>query len=262
MKLTNTVRNRVIATVKKNIADASKYYGRKFRMPKIEFTKRGMTAGVACCTTNTVNYNPVLLMENVEDFIARTVPHEVAHLIDYQVNPHNHRTRLITTRSGCIRRAKRNVHGRDFQFIMTHVLGCDDATRCHTYDVSSVMRNKKRHEWKCDDCGATMHLGPKRHKNMRFNRRSYRPRGCSFDHSYSYVGIVGQQPMAIAADAPKEKTVTTTKRPPGTSNKDIARVLFRKSTSRKEFVQSCIVEGIKKSTASTYYQNFKSGVWS
>ena len=261
MSITKAVQARVTAKVMDCYAKAEAHYGQVFRTPHVVFKKRGTTAGTAHGPTNTLDFNAVLLMENLEHYIASTVPHEVAHLIDYVVNPHNH-SRGIHWNG---RRKKRIVHGYDFKFIMERVLGADDSTRCHTYDVTNARvkkRGQAKHEWKCNNCDATMEFGAKRHKRM-LNagaRGAYRPRntGCKWTHTYSYVGVVGQAPVQIAAQAPKP---TKPSIPARSSNKDIARAVYGTTVGRGNFITQCIENGIKKTTAGTYYQNFKSGAW-
>ena len=191
------IKRRVEAKVEQSYKKAVAHYGREFKRPTVVYQKRGTTAGTAHGGTNTLDFNSTLLTENVEDFIERTVPHEVAHLIDYVVNPQNHH-RGINWKG---QRQKRVVHGADFRFIMERVLDADDSTRCHDYDVTRAqVRKSKQHEWKCDCCSSSMELGPKRHKKMLTNNKTYRPkgsrrgRGCSFDHTYSYVGVAGAAP--------------------------------------------------------------------
>ena len=174
---------------------------------------------------------------------------------------------------------KRTVHGYDFKFIMERVLGVDDSTRCHSYDVTNARvkkRGQAKHEWKCTTCSATMELGPKRHKKQ-LGTDSYRPRnkGCNWYHIYSYVGVVGQKPVNVkhqlpfpttpfpepAAASEAKPTKPASPKHPTMSNKDRARGIYRNAMSRSAFISTCIAQGIKKTTAGTYYQNFKSGAW-
>lgn len=50
-------------------------------MPTCSFDLRGRTAGMAYQQRNHVQLNAVLLVENFDDFISDTIPHEVAHLV-------------------------------------------------------------------------------------------------------------------------------------------------------------------------------------
>ena len=58
---------------------------RAFSRPHINFKQRGKAAGSARLQTNELRFNPVLLQENQQHFITHTVPHEVAHLLVYQL---------------------------------------------------------------------------------------------------------------------------------------------------------------------------------
>lgn len=147
-------------------------------------------------------------MENQEDFIARTVPHEVAHLIDYIVNPQNFQSSLTLTRTGRYKRSKRDLHGADFKFIMTTVLGCNDGDRCHTYDTSNAAVKRRRaanYIWICkEDPSIEMELGPKRHRKQQIGLTTYRPRGVPKGLTYEYSHRVGE-PKPIPT-IPKKET--------------------------------------------------------
>ena len=71
---------------------AEAHFQQPFPMPVVDYDVRGTKAGVACLQQNTIKFNRTLLMENPEEFIRQVVPHELAHLIVYQlfgrVKPH------------------------------------------------------------------------------------------------------------------------------------------------------------------------------
>ena len=69
---------------------AHKELGSKLPMPTCSFDLRGATAGRANSRTGHVQLNAVLFLENVDAFIARTIPHEVAHLVARKL----HRARI------------------------------------------------------------------------------------------------------------------------------------------------------------------------
>jgi len=273
MKLTQEVRKQVVAEVERCINAANEYYknhgrpGLLFGMPHILFNKQGTTAGTANGSRWEVNFNAILLMENQEYFIASTVPHEVAHLIDYRANPDNHHPEPVWTSRGW-RRGKRDVHGADFRFIMERVLGADDSTRCHNYDVTNArVRTKGEFEYRCTcGCGTTTTLGPKRHKNEQARPGTYWLRGHG-RAKLEWLDAPQQEPIAIAASKPKEKTASSHVRPTskssGGSIKDQAGRIFAMTSTRGEFIEACVRNlGMKKSTASTYHHNFKSNKWS
>lgn len=142
--------------VKECCEKASFYYGRDFRIPSITFFTKGTSAGFASPAKWLVMFNQVLYLENKEQFLNKTVPHEVAHLIDYVINPEN-----FVRKHG----KRRSLHGPTFKFIMSEVLGAEDNSTTHTYNTKSVRRRniKRRYVWACSRCDRQIELTP--HKN-------------------------------------------------------------------------------------------------
>ncbi len=165
MYVTPQVKARVVAKLQDGIARAEKAYGQKFSMPVVTYDLRGRTAGTANYVKWHINLNAVLLMENVDEFLERTVPHELAHLITDRVYPEAHERKLVL-KSGMrltYKRAKRDVHGPRWQSVC-RTLGMTDVTRCHSYDVTNskvVKSNSRQIEWKCTRCGTVLKLSPK-----------------------------------------------------------------------------------------------------
>ena len=216
-----------------------------------------------------MNYNPILLNENVEDFIARTVPHEMAHIIDMEVNPKNHQPQVIMTRSGRYKRAKRDIHGADFRFIMEKVLNVDDSTRCHNYDVSRARTKvKARYIWVCDQLpDITMTLGPKQHAQQLIfvhqGKTGYMPRGKKLRrgiHTFSYSHKLGTQPPApkpIAADTSLNPITVQTPTSTTASKLDKCRAAFDPNKSRADNIHVFISLGCTPKGAATYYAKIK-----
>lgn len=260
MMVPANIKARVKAKLEECIATAEAHYGQKFRMPKIEYTLRGRTAGTANYGTWVVNFNSVLLMENLEDFIARTVPHEMAHLINDQVYPESHATEIVRTYRG-YRRTKRSPHGHTWQSVM-RVLGADPS-RCHSYDTtnSRVKKgNRAKHVYVCKTCQAQMKLGPKRHAKVQSGASRYWLRGCGRHAGFTYVGLEGAEKapeikLPKAADAPKPK-----KSVPGIKSKlDLCREWFNPSLSRAQNIANFVNEVCcTPAGASSYYSKIKS----
>ena len=138
-----------------------------FRLPdEIKFTLRGKTAGQARCVRDyegyvdilELNFNMVLLRENIEHFLERTVPHECAHnitdILFGNVKPHGH----------C------------WKSVMKNILGINPK-RTHDYDVTNArVYNKSKFEWKCS-CRSHV-VGPVKHKKMLRNKRGYFCKTC------------------------------------------------------------------------------------
>jgi len=90
-------------------------------------------AGLAYCVSKRIELNIQLLIENEEAFLARTVPHEAAHII----------TKILFPDA-------KQAHGPEFRYVMTK-LGCDTSTY-HSYDVSSVVSGERfRYVCNCKD---------------------------------------------------------------------------------------------------------------
>ena len=240
------------------------FIGQTFAFPKVLYTKRGVTAGTATLSTWTVNFNSVLLMENLEDFINRTVPHEMAHLIDYQINPENfERGNLRYTRRG-VSRGKRSVHGPSWKRIM--MLFGAPTSAYHSYDVSNAKvkkRGQTKFEYVCKTCGEKMHLGAKRHAKMASGMAKYWIRGCGRHAGYQFVGVEGPAPAVTlpkAANAPTPKPAPAAKAPKAGSKMERALVIYKdlagKGHGRKMTIQRFMdVLDMSKAGASTYYYN-------
>jgi len=92
---------------------------RTFPRPIIKFNQRGKAAGSARLQTNELRFNAILLQENQQHFITHTVPHEVAHLLTYQLY------------------GRTKPHGKEWQQIMNQIFALTAKTT-HQYDVSNV----------------------------------------------------------------------------------------------------------------------------
>ncbi len=115
-------------------------YGLQEAGCEVRFDLRGTAAGQARHLGPqgfVIRYNPILLRENAGAFIARTVPHEVAHVIVWQafgagVRPHGEEWRRVMAFFGA------------------------DASRCHGFDLSTVPRRRQRRfRYRC---GCEQHL--------------------------------------------------------------------------------------------------------
>jgi len=121
---------------------AENHYGQPFKRYPISLRLKGATAGKAFLGRE-MRFNRVLFMENKAEFLARTVPHEIAHMIAHdlygKVKPHGHQWKAV-----CIN------------------IGMKDVKRTHSYDVSnSVNRRPRPYTYRCGckdwDMTANMH---------------------------------------------------------------------------------------------------------
>lgn len=156
MKNGSSVKLVVEQTVQHFIAMAEKQHGRTFEMPTIEYFNKGRAGGHAKLHSWTVGFNAGLLEDNLQRYMVRTIPHEVAHLVVYAIHG------IIRSANG-----KRIIHGEKFKAQM-RAFGCE-TTRCHTMDTSKVRRATRtttKHPVMCA-CGWTHTVGTIRANKIR-----------------------------------------------------------------------------------------------
>ncbi len=121
---------------------------------EIRFDLRGKTAGqvrIRARGQYLIRYNLELLKRGGANFLERTVPHEVAHVLAY----HGHGANI-------------RPHGREWQRIMRQ-LGAEP-TRCHDYDVSGLGARQLRYY--AYHCGCMEHrLSSIRHNKVAKGQR-------------------------------------------------------------------------------------------
>jgi len=252
MQVSTSIKERVTAKLKEGIDIAKRAYGVDITFPTVVYKKRGTTAGTASYTRWVLDFNPILLNENVDDFISRTVPHELAHLITDKVFPEAHNTSVTFTRRGQIKRSKREVHGNAWQSVM-RVLGADPK-RCHSYDVANarVKKTTTKYQYRCDKCNGIVECGPKVHANLQ-RGKNYRHRSCGGSKLVP-VGSIVRSNVPVAA-TPVNKPVT----PPvsyGTSKLDKCKQIYtsNRGVSRQTMIGMFVsMAGCTPAGAGTYY---------
>ncbi len=122
---TNTAfRKQAEATVRQAETCARNFYGIKLPDAVIDFSLRGRCAGQARVERNgetCLRINQQLLAENLDDFLSKTIPHEVAHLIvNWQARKKRQRPR---------------PHGPEWQAVMQNCFNLEPK-RCHSYQTT------------------------------------------------------------------------------------------------------------------------------
>lgn len=92
---------------------------RRFPRPTTQFSLRGKSAGTAHLQQNKLRFNPILLSENCEAFMQEVVPHEICHLLCFQLF------------------GKTKPHGKEWQSLMLSVFALNPSTT-HSFNVASV----------------------------------------------------------------------------------------------------------------------------
>lgn len=144
-----------------------------FKLPVIKFNLFNATAGIAQYRTWTIRLNPILLRENGAKFINRTVPHEIAHLVDFhlQANDRSHQFRFNLRG-----RKKRSVHGPSWQHVMDQ-FGVEPSTY-HSYDIANTTARRKRYTYNCPSCQKPSLAGPKIHRSIQLDSKRYSTKCC------------------------------------------------------------------------------------
>lgn len=128
---------------------------RQFPRPEISFKLRGKCAGIAHLQLNRLRFNPVLYQENMQAFLEQVVPHEIAHLICYQVY------------------GKTKPHGQEWQQIMWHIFNVSPKTT-HNFDLASVKTKGINYQCQC----GRVELSIRRHNKVLRGQAKYLCRRC------------------------------------------------------------------------------------
>jgi len=123
--------------------EAECFFDRAFKRPEYLFNQRGRAAGTAHLQRNLIKINPVLFMNNREAFFDQVIPHEVAHLITFQLY------------------GKVRPHGKQWQYVMENVFK-RPALTTHQLDTTEVAGKQFSYR-----CSCTFHqLTIRRHNKV------------------------------------------------------------------------------------------------
>lgn len=115
------------------VREATGIFGEEVKMPSVRLDLYGTTAGMAIPLKWHLRINPVLMRDNVDDFLDNTIPHELSHLIAHQLYGD-----------------KIRPHGREWRSVM-RALGCEPSTY-HSMDVlmSYLHKYGEAYLYRCD----------------------------------------------------------------------------------------------------------------
>jgi SprT protein len=142
------MKEKILAIVEASFLKAEKFYGKTFERPKTFIFKRnGTCGGYANWGTKEMMFQLDLAETNEQDYLLHTVPHEVAHYVQFQQYGY------------C------KAHGREWKFIMRNVMRIP-ADRCHSYDTSVTKTKKQtKHIYGCG-CGKEFKLSTTLHNKI------------------------------------------------------------------------------------------------
>lgn len=148
------------------ITIANHYFDIAMPMPKICFNQRGKVAGSAWLQKWEIRFNPVLMQDNLSEFLHQVVPHEVAHLIVFHLYQNS--------------RNKPKPHGKEWKFIMQQVFSRPATTR-HNFDISKTQGKTFSYQ-----CGCQTHqLSIIRHNKVQRGTAKYHCYACKQELVYS-----------------------------------------------------------------------------
>jgi len=179
MKLTEqdipiTVINQIRTKIRQCIKLAEAAFNQRFYMPTVVFNVTNSAAGYACSGSNTIRLNPTLLMQNVNDFLTDTVPHEFAHIVADIVYPTGHLDKRKKTK-------RVPHHGTGWKHVMG-VFGLPPRVH-HGYAVEHSVRSQ-RYPHTCSVCGELYQLTVKQAESVRIRAGSLFHNRCGKDSKF------------------------------------------------------------------------------
>jgi len=179
-RVSKELENRVEEKVVEFICKAEAHFGRSFPHIPVVIKNIGKSAGQFRYRRNRITreilnpeirINTTLLAENTEDFMIRTIPHEVAHYIDTMLHGESN-------------------HGYHWAHIMGTVFGMDNS-RCHSYDTTNSKMGARRTRKFEYSCHCQSHQLTSIRHNKILKGASYTCRKCRAELTYD-----GKQTLA------------------------------------------------------------------
>jgi len=180
--LTLVQKSKIYERVNHFVALGNEKFESDLDIPHVRFDKRGTTAGTAHYEMLELNFNARLLIDNWDEFMNQTIPHEVAHLLKNHIHGRGKGSFLAS-------------HGVAWKRVMRG-LGVEP-DRCHAMDVSKVQMPKAKHIYTCDKCQKELVISSVRHNKMVRGKKNYvHCRG----HGLTHKKALGKMTITEAMD--------------------------------------------------------------
>lgn len=151
----NALQAQVIQAVEKCYSHAEDTLARRFARPKVSFKQRGKIAGSAHLSRNELRFNPTLLQDNLAEFLQEVVPHEVSHLLCFQLY------------------GRVQPHGPEWKGLMKTLFNLK-GSRCHQMNTQKVEGKTFIYQCGCGD----IKLSIRRHNKIERGQQQYQCRRC------------------------------------------------------------------------------------
>lgn len=158
------VREQVLLKVAYYIALANALYRINVPVPTCSFDLRGRASGMAHYREHHIRFNPVLLNENTEAFLAQTPGHEVAHLVTLFLHAPGRKRRPFSLAP----------HGPQWQEVMRDFGLQPRAT--HNFVIDNATISTRLFAYRCSCPDKVFKFGPRKHANAK--RAKYFCRQC------------------------------------------------------------------------------------
>jgi SprT protein len=162
-RINDELHARIVEKIAQTVAKINNHYGMNMPIPPVYYDLKGTTAGIARYhhdgrgkETMSVHLQPKLFVENLEDSLDNTVPHEVCHLGVL------HKSRLEK------RKVFPKPHGAEWKLMMW-VVGAA-AKNKHDYDVEDIRKKKTEYQYQCG-CDKGQIVSATIHKRIKDGRR-------------------------------------------------------------------------------------------
>jgi SprT protein len=144
--------SKVEKKIQETVEKLNNYFHFDMKIPPIFYDVTGTTGGLAKSKSLSVHFNHQLMLQNFEDFLETTVPHEVCHIAVFWLSLQEKKP------------IPKNPHGATWKFMM-HLVGVP-AKKYHTYDIDGIKKITAQYQYQCL-CKEHIIVGKKIHEKIK-----------------------------------------------------------------------------------------------